>query len=198
MYKTKQRHSWTSAANQPGILPQVMVNGETSNHATDLRHSHSTELTATLLPLILSNTRTTNASHRHYPSYTPTRTTSIFPTRDALLTYERALILERQIEDALANESRFEGAQEALILFKPAHRRWSELLDELEHPDDNSDLATARPGALERFHEGHVLTRVVYKGAFACGITKRYYEEEQILRSLLSQDRWRKGRRGWE
>lgn len=98
------------------------------------------------------------------------------------------------MEDAFANESRVEGAAQALDLFKPAFARWKELLAELN--DSESESAIIRAGALERFHEGHVLTRVVYKAAYACGVMKRHYEEEQIIRTLLSQQRWRKGRRG--
>ncbi|KAG8895836.1 hypothetical protein FRC01_012177, partial [Tulasnella sp. 417] len=123
-----------------------------------------------------------------------TSTTTIFPSRAALLTYEGALELEKKMEDAFANESRVEGAAQVLDLFKPAFARWKELLAELN--DSESESAVLRAGALERFHEGHVLTRVVYKAAFACGVLKRHYEEEQVIRTLLSQRRWRKGRRG--
>lgn len=154
----------------------------------------STELSATLLPLILSRTKASNPSRRNYPSYLHSRTTDIFPSRTALLTYEGALELEKRMEDAFANEARIEGAAQVLDLFKPAFARWKELLSELD--DAESESAVIRAGALERFHEGHVLTRVVYKAAFACGVLKRHYEEEQVIRTLLSQRRWRKGRRG--
>lgn len=87
-----------------------------------------------------------------------------------------------------------EGAARALDLFKVAYARWKELLEELV--EGESESAAPRAGPLERFHEGHVLTRIVYKGAYACGVLKRHHEEEQILKSLLSQTRWRKGRRG--
>ncbi|KIO34751.1 hypothetical protein M407DRAFT_16703 [Tulasnella calospora MUT 4182] len=154
----------------------------------------STELSATLLPLILSRTKASNPSRRNYPVYLHSRTTTIFPSRAALLTYEGALELEKRMEDAFAAESRVEGAAQVLDLFKPAFARWKELLAELS--DSESESAVLRAGALERFHEGHVLTRVVYKAAYACGVLKRHYEEEQIIRTLLSQRRWRKGRRG--
>ena len=104
-------------------------------------------------------------------------------------------MIEKQVSDALVDEGRVEGAALALSLFKPAFTRWSKLLEELDAGTvPASDL---RAGPLERFQEGHVLTRIIYKGAYACGILKRHHEEEQILRSLLSQRRWKQGRRGF-
>ncbi|KAG9013848.1 hypothetical protein FRB94_004227 [Tulasnella sp. JGI-2019a] len=155
----------------------------------------STTLTATLLPLILSNTRSDNSSHRRYPKYTATRTNTIFKSREGLLAYERALEQEKQIDDALAGPSRVEGAWKAILILRDAIVRWEELLDEVVDAP-TPDSMKPRVGTLERFEEGHVLTRVVYKGAAAYGIVKQWPQEEVILRSLLYQDKWRKGRRG--
>ncbi|KAG8887334.1 hypothetical protein FRB98_000203 [Tulasnella sp. 332] len=154
----------------------------------------STTLTATLLPLILSNTRADNPSHRNYPKYLATRTNTIFRTREALLAYERALEQEKQVDDALAGPSRKEGAWKAIVVLRKAIIRWEELLDEVvDRPQIDE---SPRVGALERFEEGHVLTRVVYKGASAYGTVKQYLQEEAVLRSLLYQNKWRRGRRG--
>jgi Fanconi-associated nuclease 1 len=43
---------------------------------------------------------------------------------------------------------------------------------------------------------GHVLTRLVCKGAHALGILGEYEYELRVLESLLAQKRWRRGRRG--
>jgi len=43
---------------------------------------------------------------------------------------------------------------------------------------------------------GHVLTRIVQKGAEALGILKEYDRELEVLEALLNQRRWRRGRRG--
>lgn len=43
---------------------------------------------------------------------------------------------------------------------------------------------------------GHILTRVVCKGAHALGILKEYKEELLVLEALLEQKRWRRARRG--
>lgn len=44
---------------------------------------------------------------------------------------------------------------------------------------------------------GHILTRVVSKGATALGILHEYDLECKVLRSLLAQRVWRRGKRGW-
>jgi Fanconi-associated nuclease 1 len=44
--------------------------------------------------------------------------------------------------------------------------------------------------------EGHVLTRIVYKGAYALGVLHDYNEECDVLRALLAQKVWRRGKRG--
>ena len=43
---------------------------------------------------------------------------------------------------------------------------------------------------------GHVLTRIVQKGAYALGTLKEYDRELDVLEALLNQRRWRRGRRG--
>src|SRR5579863_6103082 len=43
---------------------------------------------------------------------------------------------------------------------------------------------------------GHVLTRIVQKGAEALDILKEYDRELEVLEALLNQRRWRRGRRG--
>nr|ODN96652.1 hypothetical protein L204_03361 [Cryptococcus depauperatus CBS 7855] len=48
----------------------------------------------------------------------------------------------------------------------------------------------------DRFEIGHVLTRIVYKGAEALGVLHEYDMECTVLRALLKQKRWRKGKRG--
>jgi len=59
-----------------------------------------------LLPQILSKSH-----HRTYPTYTPTRTLSLFPTRLSLLSYERALLLELEVDDALGEQETLNGTR---------------------------------------------------------------------------------------
>jgi len=46
------------------------------------------------------------------------------------------------------------------------------------------------------FFIGHVLTRLICKGAYALSILREYEYELSVLESLLAQNRWRRGRRG--
>jgi hypothetical protein len=57
-----------------------------------------------LLPQIL-----TKAQKRVYPSYNYTRTLSLFPSRAALLAYEKALLLETEVDDALGEQETLNG-----------------------------------------------------------------------------------------
>lgn len=43
---------------------------------------------------------------------------------------------------------------------------------------------------------GHILTRVICKGAYALGILRDYVRELEVLEALLAQRQWRRGRRG--
>lgn len=43
---------------------------------------------------------------------------------------------------------------------------------------------------------GHVLTRIVYKGAYGLGVLHDYEDECMVLRALLGQKVWRRGKRG--
>ncbi|KAK4052984.1 hypothetical protein OIO90_004108 [Microbotryomycetes sp. JL221] len=61
-------------------------------HRTTYTAANTTSFVASLLARF---------GKRHYPSYTVSRTFSIFPSRDMLRQYERALAVERKIEDIL-------------------------------------------------------------------------------------------------
>jgi fanconi-associated nuclease 1 len=148
----------------------------------------SVQITQPLLPLILAHTKKSSPSHRHYPEYRHIRTPDIFPSREALLAYEAAIVIECQMDDAFNELGRVEGAQRGAALFRPAHARWQKLLEE--------ESTASRPGALSRFDEGHVLTRIVYKGAECFSVLKELNEEMVILKELLGQKKWRTGRRG--
>jgi Fanconi-associated nuclease 1 len=113
-------------------------------------------------------------------------------------------------EGAVAKESqRVQDAREVLAIFEVAYTEWKALGERNYDP---------RPHGLERFDRGvssmrslscltlergswgsstgHVLTRIVQKGADAFGTLKEYDRELDVLEALLSQRRWRRGRRG--
>ncbi len=102
-----------------------------------------------LLPLILSKSR-----RRHYPPCLAKRTCDIFPTRDALLQYERALHLEEEMDKILGQP--LEGGEKPITrslrakdLYDALHGKWRQLCNEIK------DTPTRHP-ALERFEEGKI------------------------------------------
>ena len=69
--------------------------------------------------------------------------------------------------------------------------------------DDVVDVAPSTDGKaippptwLARYHYGHVLTRIVCKGAYALGLLHEHEDELEVLETLLSQRAFRRGRRG--
>ncbi|KDQ19745.1 hypothetical protein BOTBODRAFT_125157 [Botryobasidium botryosum FD-172 SS1] len=139
--------------------------------------------TSPILPLLLSRT-----NKRSYPKYTATRTTEIFTSREAFLAFESALELEASLDEGFEALGRVEAAERAVGLWEGISEKWRVLVQ--EKGDER------RPPGLERFEEGHVLTRIVCKAAQAFGTLKQYEREMSVLEELLAQRRWRQGRRG--
>ncbi|KAH8117012.1 VRR-NUC domain-containing protein [Phellopilus nigrolimitatus] len=81
------------------------------------------------------------------------------------------------------------NARYIVSVFERVYPRWQELVEQRGELD-------ARPHGLERFDEGYILTRIVYKGATAYGKLKNFDRELELLRELLAQRRWRRGKRG--
>ncbi|KAA1469402.1 hypothetical protein DENSPDRAFT_816316 [Dentipellis sp. KUC8613] len=82
---------------------------------------------------------------------------------------------------------------------KDAHvitKKFREVFDEWKALVAVKPEEDCRTPGLERFDAGHVLTRIVHKGADALGWLKKYDEELDVLEQLLAQTRWRRGRRG--
>ncbi|KAI0295465.1 VRR-NUC domain-containing protein [Russula brevipes] len=195
----------------------------------NLVYFRCTQYTPTILtPSILSR-----AHRRTFQPYDCTRSPDIWPTRFALLAYERALELEAQVDslndstltaararsrsrsrsvtshltsesrvksevgatrelsladnDVVQESQRVRDAREVVTIFEVAYVEWKAL------GEGNCD---PRPRGLERFDRGHVLTRIVQKGADALGTLKEYDRELEVLEALLNQRRWRRGRRG--
>jgi Fanconi-associated nuclease 1 len=70
---------------------------------------------------------------------------------------------------------------------------WRDLIEVCCHvQSSNLILGCGRVGTLT----GHVLTRIVQKGAEALGTLKEYDRELEVLEALLNQRHWRRGRRG--
>jgi Fanconi-associated nuclease 1 len=199
----------------------------------------STQYTPDIMtPSILSR-----AHRRTFQQYVYKRSSDIWPTRTALLAYERALELEAQVDvlfnnaltpararsrsrsigvkadgarertlgegDMVKESQRIHAARDVLPIFEVAYAEWRAL---------GECKCDPRPHGLERFDRGmssctvtqtspqdvgvlgtltgHVLTRIVQKGADALGTLKEYDCELEVLEALLNQRRWRRGRRG--
>lgn len=199
-----------------------------------------------MLPEILKS-----SSKRSYPTVKTARST-IWPTREALLEYERALELEAIVDEALGEQNhssgtwigpsgygfgskggRLEGAKRVKKVWMGVFDKWKMEVKKAQdagvkqtgtkHVLDRFALGeslvtstffffyypksygisskklpanTCRPTNGQSFLAGHILTRLVSKGATALGILHEYDVERDVLEALLSQKVWRRGKRG--
>ncbi|WWC86489.1 uncharacterized protein L201_001366 [Kwoniella dendrophila CBS 6074] len=165
-----------------------------------------------MLPSIL-----VSSHKRRYPNYgSPTRSL-IWLNRDELLIWERAVGWETKVSDALGENwqeqrkavllkgnfgmdnkpiiGRIEGAKIVKKIWEGVWEVWKLLVE--GKGGDEVDYGTEKGGLVgDRFKTGHVLTRIVYKGATALGILHEYDAECMVLRALLAQRRWRRSKRG--
>ncbi|EJD02252.1 uncharacterized protein FOMMEDRAFT_147288 [Fomitiporia mediterranea MF3/22] len=235
-------------------------------HRLHIIYFRSTEHPTSLLtPALLRRCR-----KRYYPLYTYVRTTEIFTSREALISYEEALRMEAAIDLMLEGNIDVELAEQHIDAWAHGREKGSTTYGPLPHTlrarDESSETSgnaekenypgpsgtlrsrsvsvfakgeidvepgvapekesqtvanakyvvsvfervyprwqelvrqrgelEARPHGLERFDEGYILTRIVYKGATAYGKLKDFDREIALLQELLAQRRWRRGKRG--
>ncbi|WWD17625.1 hypothetical protein CI109_102066 [Kwoniella shandongensis] len=162
-----------------------------------------------MLPSIL-----VTSHKRRYPEYgSPTRS-RIWNDREELLKWERAVGWEALVSDALGETwveqrknplpgfgvskpmlGRTEGAKIVKRVWEGVWVIWTDLVEGSKGAA--VDSAKEEGGLVgDRFKTGHVLTRIVYKGATALGILHEYDNECMVLKALLAQRRWRRSRRG--
>lgn len=144
---------------------------------------------AALTTAILSRSRI-----RNYPKYTYRRTSFLFPSRDHLIAFERALSIEAEMEYLIQFGKSEDDFKAALALFDSVWDEWKSCVEECvaAHPDGIEKMVYHRM----RFHPGWVLTRVVYKGATVLARFKMREREKEVLQALLDQKVFRRGRRG--
>lgn len=129
--------------------------------------SSSQSQSALLLPSIL-----VTSNKRRYPTYTPTRS-RVWESRDQLLGYERAISLEREVEDSLGDSwqtganaiisgggmfkgwkpgmlDRKQGAAKVKEIFETIWPEWQSLVEEEAAKGASDD----RRGVLDRFTTG--------------------------------------------
>ncbi|GAA5918614.1 hypothetical protein JCM6882_000834 [Rhodosporidiobolus microsporus] len=155
---------------------------------------------------------------RRYPSYTVSRSFSIFSSREVLVRFERAVETERQLEECLdggwaagvtlgkRKQGEKEGKDEKLERYRRGAEiwengvevEWRELCDEAEREmkcqedDEEKRLLFYR----RRFHPGWPLSRAAYKAAGCYAKLGQHTREASILRHLLDQTSFRRGKRG--
>ncbi|KAL7418557.1 hypothetical protein Q5752_007015 [Cryptotrichosporon argae] len=140
---------------------------------------------------------------RRYPDYGPPVRSVIWQSRQELLVWERAVVWEATVADALGDTwvdqrtnpqpgfagreylSRTVGARVVRKIWADVWPVWQEMV-----------AKDVNEGVGDRFRTEHVLTRIIYKGASALGILHEYDNECMVLRALLAQRRWRRSKRG--
>ncbi|KAI0034023.1 VRR-NUC domain-containing protein [Vararia minispora EC-137] len=188
----------------------------------DIIYFRSTSLSSGMLtPAVMGRAGRWNYAITEYK-----RTADIWPSRQAILDYERAIHIQADMEFIMNPEApgaTFSGRFSHLPLSREEIKA---LLSKNQKPDDNSYLSPGivrakllkyifdrvwpewqaivkatdgeplRPYGLYRFEHGHILTRIVHKGADALATLKERKLEVQVLDALLAQNRWQRGRRG--
>ncbi|KAM5532088.1 hypothetical protein V8D89_014252 [Ganoderma adspersum] len=114
---------------------------------------------------------------------TPRRTTRA----SSAATSDSPVVVKMELEGE--ETERVRNARKVKELMETVYPKWIDLVQ--AKGEENP-----RRKGLERFDCGHILTRVVCKGAYALGTLKEYEEELKVLETLLAQQRWRRGRRG--
>ncbi|KAG8733061.1 hypothetical protein FRC11_008942 [Ceratobasidium sp. 423] len=156
------------------------------------RSTEQSEANSIMLSAILSL-----SGKRSYPTYEYKRTADVFPTRTDLLRYLEISLLLNEIENILVGVGQPRGAkfdrqkacQDVVNIWETHWDRWNLLVAYLK---DKSH----RERGLERFEEGYLLTRLVYKAAECFGTLEKFDMEAKLLAALLRQTRWRRSKRG--
>lgn len=145
---------------------------------------------------------------RNYPRYQVQRSSRVFPSRENLLAFEEALRIEAEMEELLQWGDNSEATwQKALKLFESIWPIWKRTVDDFDlQQSKRGDVAGASTWSVDasdrmtyhrmRFHAGWPQTRVVYKGATILARFKLHEREEEVLKALLGQRYFRRGKRG--
>jgi Fanconi-associated nuclease 1 len=155
----------------------------------------STEWTEkSLTTVILSRTM-----KRNFPHYIVSRTSNIFPTRQALLDFEASIKLQSEVDEILEGFGvpTEEGLQKVYDIFEETYPLWQNLVkDEAEKTRAAEPEEAMERVYLRRFSAAWVYTRIIHKGVYVLGRFKKYKREHQVLSSLLDQKFFQPARRG--
>ncbi|CRG86634.1 Fanconi-associated nuclease 1 [Talaromyces islandicus] len=136
-------------------------------------------------------------SRKNFPEYIVSRSTSIFPSRVALLEFEAALRIQFDIDNILE----FSGTPTAERLHRikdlsdNVYMRWQNLLEEEQRKED-SIYVSGEGAYLHRFSPAWVYTRIIHKGLHPLARFKEHKREHKLLTELLAQKFFHTSRRG--
>lgn len=150
-------------------------------------------------------------SKRNYPEYTPSRSHMVWNSRDDLLRYEEALLVEREYEISI--ESLTVSNQTKTKKFIPADKggdtktrecmikSWTICENRIGMWDDcitqkELEGEFIRPYYMRRFEAGWIYTRLLDHGTTLLAKMHEYELESVILQKLISQNFYRLGKRG--
>jgi len=134
---------------------------------------------------------------RSYPAYTWQRSPALFASRKHLLSMERALRIEAQMDELIEWDGGKEALAKAIKLFESIYEEWQEAVKEGEtFGEGEQPIIDRLTYHRMRFHPGWPLTRIVYKGVSVLARFHQHKREAQVLNSLLAQRVFRRGRRG--
>ncbi|GAA6045103.1 hypothetical protein NBRC10513_004905 [Rhodotorula toruloides] len=150
---------------------------------------------------------------RHYPSYTVSRSFALFPSRHVLREFEAAIEIERELEECLegvwgpgvpkrsekeTSEERLERYRRGVAVWESIEAEWRRLCEEAEceMKSEEDDEEKRRLYYRRRFHPGWPLSRAAYKAAACYAKLGDHDSEVRILRYLLAQTSFRRGKRG--
>ncbi|GAA5911667.1 fanconi-associated nuclease 1 [Sporobolomyces salmoneus] len=181
-----------------------LVYHRTSYTATSSQPNKTSSLTASLLARF---------GKRRYPDYIVSRSFSIFPSRKTLKQFEAAMEIEKKVEESLegiwgpgvAKRGEKESVDEKRARFLEGAKIWEEVEDEwkelcveaeteMKAEDDGDERR--RLYYRRRFHPGWPLSRAAYKAAACYAKLGDHEREVEILRFLLAQTSFRRGKRG--
>ncbi|CAO1621235.1 unnamed protein product [Jaminaea pallidilutea] len=137
---------------------------------------------------------------RNYPRYKTQRSPDVFGSRKDLLAFEEAVAVENEMEELLqwgdGSEATF---TKALKLFDTIWPIWKQTVSDFD-AERRTRIAFKGIDRLQyhrmRFHAGWPQTRVVYKGTTILARFKMHDREEEVLKALLGQHYFRRGKRG--
>ncbi|GAA5816836.1 hypothetical protein MFLAVUS_010370 [Mucor flavus] len=149
-------------------------------------------------------------SKRKYPEYTPSRSHMIWNSRDDLLRYEEALLVERDYEKSLESLAVFNSSNTKKFISaengdaearKLMIKSWNICEDRIGMWDEcicqkEMEGEFIRPYYMRRFEAGWIYTRLLDHGTTLLAKMHEYELEALILQKLIDQKFYRLGKRG--